>query len=149
MYETGYYVTGYYATGYYMQDLVPQVDTGRFTWEGVITEARELLSNTNPDYVRWSDEDLLCTLNRGIEDLKRVRPDAFYTLYGIYPGDTPEVVFTGAGFGQVNWDSEFLLERRFYSALVHYVTAYSFMMEDSNLGLAQAQLQLYREFALT
>jgi len=151
MYETGYYTTGYYATGYYMQDLQPALDTVRFTWQGLVLEARYLIKDTSPlpVYLRWDDQTMVDTLNRGIEELKRVRPDAYYTLFGIFDGYTPEVVITGASAGQVNWNSEFLLERRFYSAILHYVVGMIYAGEDGSLPIAAEHLQLFREFALS
>lgn len=102
----------------------------------------------SPERYRWTDDSLVDNLNRGIEELKRVRPDAYYTLFGIYDGYTPEVVQTGAGAGQVNWNADFLLEKHFYSALVHYVVSQAFMEEDTNTGQANEHLQLFRKFAL-
>lgn len=102
----------------------------------------------SPERYRWTDDVLLDSLNRGIEELKRVRPDAYYTLFGIYDGYTPEVVQTGADAGQVNWNADFLLEKHFYTALVHYVVSQAFMEEDSNLQQANEHLQLFRKFAL-
>ena len=51
------------------------------TYENLLTESRELLQDTDLDVRRYTDATLLNILNRGLQDIGRSRPDAFYDLF--------------------------------------------------------------------
>lgn len=147
MYGTGYYATPYYATAYY----VGSATTGPilFTYQLLLSEARALLADTDSECYRFSDDMMLNALNRGMNELKRVRPDAFYPLFGQYINDVPEVVIVSPDAFQVDWTANFQLDLRFYPAIVHYVVGSILMQEDASLERAAGSMQLFRTFVLS
>lgn len=149
MFGTGYYSTGYYATPYFVGSSSAVTGPVLFTYELLLDEARALLKDTDDSCYRFSDEMMLNALNRGMNELKRVRPDAFYNLYGVYVTDVPEVVQVGPDSQQVDWTTDFQIDMRFYPALVHYVVYAILMQEDASLERAAGSLQLFRMFVLS
>lgn len=116
------------------------------TYQNLVTEARELLQDTKASTERYTDSTLLNVLNRGLQDLGRLRPDAFYALFANNSLNVPEVVVTGAGAGQVNWTATVGIEMQFYSPLVTYVTAVAEVVDDEYTtdGRAGLLLQQFR-----
>ena len=116
------------------------------TYQSLVTEARTLLQDTDPDNYRYSDTVLLDILNRGIQDLSKIRPDLTYTLYANNSLGVYEIVETGAGAGQIDWTDPFGLEMWFYNRLVEYVVAVAEITDDeySVDGRAAILLQMFR-----
>lgn len=134
MYATGYYATGYYSTGYY---------TGQFatsllgpTWYSLIYESRVTLQDGDETCYRYSDSMLLNALNRGLNDLERIRPEAYYERGGV-----PEIT-------EQNWATTVALEldMRFYEPLMWYVVGQMDLSEDEYVqsGRAAANLERFR-----
>jgi hypothetical protein len=149
MYGTGYYATPYYATAYYVGSSSAVSGAVLFTYQLLISEARAMLYDTDDTRYRYSDSMMLNALNRGMHELKRVRPDAFYPLYGLYDDYVPEVVLSRPDSEQVDWTTDFQIDLRFYPALVHYVLYAILMQEDASLERAASSLQLFRMFVLS
>lgn len=116
------------------------------TYKTLITEARELLQDTKPTTERYTDTTLLNVLNRGLQDLARLRPDAFYALFNSNSLNVPEIVESSPGSGQVVWTDVFGIEMQFYSPLVTYVTAVAEIVDDEYTtdGRAGLLLQQFR-----
>lgn len=116
------------------------------TYENLITESRELLQDTDTDVTRYTDATMLNILNRGLQDLGRMRPDAFYDLYLTNSLNIPEIVESGAGAGQVNWTDVVGIEMQFYAPLVGYVTGVAEITDDeySVDGRAALLLNMFR-----
>jgi hypothetical protein len=59
------------------------------TYQNLLAQAREILQdvNTDPTLQRYSDQTLLDILNRGLQELYRIRPDAFYDFFDITTSD--------------------------------------------------------------
>lgn len=116
------------------------------TYETLVTEARELLQDTDIDQRRYTNATLLNILNRGLQDLSKLRPDFTYVLYSANSLEVPEIVESGAGPGQLNWTETFALEMWFYNRLVEYVVGVAEITDDEYTqdGRAALMLQLFR-----
>ncbi len=93
------------------------------TYQTLISEARELLQDTNADAYRWEDSTYINLLNRGLQELARLRPDAFWDTFATENIVVPEV--TDATLG-----TQFPLDGIFYPPLVHYVTGAAELTDD-------------------
>jgi hypothetical protein len=131
------------------------------TYQDLINEARVLLQDTDSDGYRYSNEVLLAKLNRGLQELGRVRPDAFWNRF---IGDdilVPEVVAVDADpdldpdevdlteDAEVALSSNFDIPMQFYGPLVYFVTASAEIVDDefstdgrASMLLAQFKAQL-------
>ena len=149
MYQTGYYATGYYATGYYGR-VLSGVAGIQYSYEDLISQARVLLADRDPDCYRYSDEMLVGILNRGMNELNRIRPDAFYLWYGAYGDGVPEVTLDITQGEEVNWTTDFHPDSKFFPALVYYVSAVTGIMEDAHIESVSsvAGLEFFRNLVL-
>lgn len=150
MYQTGYYATGYYSTGYYSR-VLSDVAGIQYTYEDLISQVRVLLTDRNSACYRYPDESLVEILNRGMNELNRIRPDAFYTLYGQFGDGVPEITLSVTpGTGEVNWETDFHLDSKFFPALMYYVVGTTGIMEDANIesGSAAAFLRFFTNLVL-
>lgn len=93
------------------------------TYQNLIDEAREILQDTDEDAYRWSETHLLNTLNRGLQELGRIRPDAYYDTFTTDDIVVPEV--TDATLGDT-----FPIPMMFYAALVMYIAGMAELIED-------------------
>lgn len=100
------------------------------TYENLVFESREMLQDTDADDPRYADSTLLNILNRGLQDLGRIRPDIAYTLFTANSLNIPEIVESGAGAGQVNWDDPFGLEMQFYPTMLSYLVGVAEITDD-------------------
>lgn len=113
------------------------------TYQNLITEARELLQDTRTEY-RYTDAVLLNKLNRALQELGRLRPDAFTDRFNDETGDilVPEVVVDDAtpdsdpDVLDATEDAEVALSSTidwpmmFYPAVVAYVTGAAELIDD-------------------
>lgn len=116
------------------------------TYQSLITEARFLLQDTDTDQRRYEDSTLLDILNRGLNDLSKLRPDLTYTAYANNSLEVPEVVQSGATTGEVNWDGVWPWEKWFYNRMVEYVVAVAEIADDEYTtdGRAAILMQMFR-----
>ena len=116
------------------------------TYQDVITEARVLLQDTDSTSYRNSNETLIQILNRALQSLGRIRPDAYYDLAGSNTLGVPELVETSPGAGQTVWTTTFGLDLQFFSPLVSYVVGVAELIDDeySEDGRAALMLQSFR-----
>lgn len=116
------------------------------TYSDLLTEVREIVQDTDVD--RFSDALLLRHLNRGIRDMSRIRPDAFWDLYDANDLKVPEVVPVGYSptGNQVTADTEFQFEPQFWTPLVSYTVGSVEMIEDEYTleGRAERMLAIFR-----
>jgi len=151
MYGTGYYAVSYYGPSYYVGRTGIVSGVSLFTYETLIAETRGRLQDRDAENYRYSDAMLISILNRGLNDLNRIRPDAWYEYYGQYTDGVPEITDNFITLdGQVNWEADFQPDIRFYPAMVDYVTGFVHMMEDVYVdeGVAQAFLSEFRKKVL-
>jgi hypothetical protein len=116
------------------------------TYQTLVTEARELLQDTDTDQKRYTDATLLNILNRGLHDLSRIRPDLTYTAYSANSLEVPEIVESAPGAGQVAWTDTWPWEMWFYNRMVEYVVALAEVTDDEYTvdGRAALMLQQFR-----
>ena len=103
------------------------------TYANLLTEAREILqdTNTDPTLQRYSDTVLLDVLNRGLLELYRIRPDAYYDLWD----DTAEDFLvpslnTNALPDTSSYLNTFGIPMMFYGPLVDYVIGITEAVDD-------------------
>lgn len=92
------------------------------TYATLLTEAREVLQDTQEPY-RYSDDLLINKLNRGLQAMARIRPDAFWDTFTETDIVVPEVTL-------VTIDTTFPLQMQFYNPLVYYVVAWAEVVDD-------------------
>lgn len=100
------------------------------TYSNLVSEARVLLQDTDAELKRYTDAKLLDILNRGLQDLARIRPDAMYDLYVSNDLTVPELVESSPGAGQTVWTANFGVEMQFYSPLVAYLVGVAEIVDD-------------------
>jgi len=112
------------------------------TYQDVVTEARVLLQDTDSSSYRHSNTNMIAMLNRGLQALARIRPDACYDLYDDNSLNVPELVESAPGAGQTIWTANFGLEMQFFNALVHYVTGMAEITDDEYTNDGRAAMLL-------
>ena len=100
------------------------------TYEDILLESRVLLQDTDSDSYRYSNVDLIAILNRGLQVVARVRPDACYDLFTDNSLEVPELVESSPGSGQTIYTANFVLEMQFFTPLVTYVTGLAELVDD-------------------
>lgn len=117
------------------------------TYQDILDEARVLLQDTDTTDPRYTDATLMAMLNRGIQALVRIRPDAAYDLYDDNSLNTPEVVASGATGNEVNLADTFNLEMQFFNPLVHYTVGMAEIVDDEYTvdGRAAMLLQQFKQ----
>lgn len=113
------------------------------TYQNLLTESRELLQDTDVDVQRFTDSTLLNILNRGLQDLGRIRPDAFYDLYAANSLNVVEIVESGGvPPDTIDWTDPVGIEMQFYAPLVGYVTGVAEITDDEYTADGRAALML-------
>jgi len=142
MYGTGYYATGYYATGYYSRLGIRASLLSR-TWYSLIFEARVQLQDGEEGCYRYPDSMLLNILNRGLQELGRMRPDAFYDDFLNNDLNVPEIT-------EANWGDPLPLDLVFYPPLVLYVVGMAEASEDEYVtdGRAMGHLTMFKTYVM-
>lgn len=111
------------------------------TWQNIIDEARVILQDTeSPE--RYSDTVLLAKLNRGLQELARLRPDAFWEYFNVDDVIVPEVVAVDPDpddnpddldedeDAQIALSADFTLSMMFYTPLVYWVASSAELVDD-------------------
>ncbi len=128
------------------------------TYQDIITEARVLLQDTDEDGYRLDNDKLLAILNRGMQELARLRPDAYWDLFDADDIIVPEIMETDPDpdsdpdeldpdeDGEVAWTDDFGLPMQFYQPLVFFVVSSAEIVDDefSNDGRAAMLMQQFR-----
>ena len=116
------------------------------TYENLITEARQLLQDTDSSAYRWDDTYLFNTLNRGLQELGRIRPDAFYDLYDANSLNIPEIVDDDAAVApQYDWATTFQLNMQYYNPLLAYIVG-SIEITDDEFTVDGRAMMLLQQF---
>lgn len=92
------------------------------TYQNVIDEAREILQDTDTPY-RYADSILLNILNRGLQELARIRPDAFWDQFAAEDVAVPEIEDATLG-------DTFVAPMMFYNPIVSYIVSWAEVLDD-------------------
>lgn len=126
------------------------------TFQNLIDEARTILQDTDETAYRHTAASLLAILNRGIQELARLRPDAFIEYYDPDRLDVapPEVVDTDAtpdtdpdAFdatedAEIGIDDDFTIPSQFYAPLVYFVAGSAELVDDEFTTDGRAAMML-------
>ena len=93
------------------------------TYQTAIDEAREILQDTDEDGYRYSEPTLLNILNRALQELGRIRPDAFWTTFSTDDIVVPEVT-------TLDLSTTFPLPMQFYLPVVSFIVAWAEVIDD-------------------
>lgn len=93
------------------------------TYQTLLDESRAILQDTDADGYRYSTTKLVAALNRGLNELARIRPDAFWGFFSVDHLDIPEVSESGLS-------ASFPIEMQFYAPLVYFVVGSAELMDD-------------------
>lgn len=129
------------------------------TWQNLITEARETLQDSRSPY-RYPETLLVNLLNQGLQELARIRPDAFWgrffegdvmapEIVSIDPDpDTDPEVIASPDDEQVLITAEVSVDlpMQFYNPLMFYVIGRAELVDDefSNDGRAMALIGQFK-----
>lgn len=119
------------------------------TYQQIIDDARVLLQDTEDE--RYSTLNLVNILNRGMLELGRIRPDAFYDLYDANSLNVPVLSADDpAPTGRVALSADIGFEDQFIPPLVNYVVAVTEITDDEFTvdGRAMTLLQQFRASVL-
>jgi hypothetical protein len=110
------------------------------TWRNLIDEARTILQDTDSDGSRLEDAAYIDFLNRGLQAMATIRPDAFWDTFATDNIVVPEVV-------SADLATTFPIDMIFYPPLVHYVAGAAEILDDefSTEGRAMALLSTFRQ----
>lgn len=92
------------------------------TYQNAIDEAREILQDTETEY-RYGDTTLLNILNRALQEIGRVRPDAFWSTFSTDDIVIPEIV-------TATLPSTFALPSQFFLPVVSFIVAWTEVLDD-------------------
>lgn len=123
------------------------------TWADLLNESRVILQDTVTPY-RYSDAVLRAILNRGLQELARLRPDAYWGLFDRDDVVVPEVALLDPDppdDPQKPLPSEqevvlvtdpVLLPGQFYTALVYWVVGSAELVDDEYTQDSRAAMVL-------
>lgn len=104
-----------------------------YTYATLLVEAREILQDTATDATlqRYTDTVLLNHLNRGLQELYRLRPDAFYDFWSDAAEDfVVPLLDTSALPSTTSYQNPFALPYMFYDPLVNWVIGSTEAIDD-------------------
>lgn len=113
------------------------------TYQTAINEAREILQDTDEPY-RYDDSILLNILNRALQELGRIRPDAFWTTFTTDDIVVPEVT-------TLDLSTTYPLPMQFYLPVVSFIVAWAEVLDDefTQDGRAGMLLQQFKTQVLS
>lgn len=96
------------------------------TYQQLLAQARVIVQDTftDPTLQRYPDQTLVDIFNRGLQELYRIRPDAFYDLWSDSAEDfvVPVINTSTAIVDPVNsWALPFALPMMFFNPMVNWV----------------------------
>lgn len=107
--------------------------TNTKTWQNLLSDARQIVQdqNTDPTLQRYADQELVDILNRGNQELYRLRPDAYYDLWDdtaqdfLVPLVTIDLITV-----PTSWLLPFPIPMMFYTPLVDWVVGILESVDD-------------------
>lgn len=107
------------------------------TYQNAITEAREILQDTVEEY-RYSDATLLNVLNRALQEVGRIRPDAYWADFATDDIEIPEIELADLG-------DSFQIPMQFFFPIVSFIVAWAEVLDDEFTADGRADL-LIKQF---
>ena len=92
------------------------------SYQNAIDEAREILQDTDVEY-RYPDTTLLNILNRALQEIGRIRPDAFWSTFVTDDIVIPEIT-------TLTLTNTFGLPTQFYLPVVSFIVAWTEVLDD-------------------
>lgn len=92
------------------------------TYQNAIDEARQILQDTDTPY-RYDDAILLNILNRGLQELARLRPDAYWDQFATDDVTVPEIE-------ELTLEDAFAPPMMFYNPIVSYIVSWAEVLDD-------------------
>ncbi len=100
------------------------------TYQDLLDEARGFVNDAETPY-RDEDATYIRHINRGLQEIGRVRPDALFALFSANTLNVPVVIESGSPTGnQVLISADFQLDMQFYPPLLSYVVGMIELKED-------------------
>lgn len=112
----------------------------------IITEARRLLQDTRPSSYRNTDADLIRLLNLAMQDVQRLRPDAYITA-----GTAPNIpVPTYVEADATDTGEDFPIDDMFATPVIYFIVGNAELADDEFTleGRATMLMQAYRQMLL-
>ena len=107
------------------------------TVKDAVDQARMLLQDTDSNFQRYSDDDLVAYLNNALAEAKRIRPDLF----------VPSISSASFSFtvSDISAGTVISFDDMYFPALVDYMAAYAELRDDEAVdsGRAAGLLQLF------
>lgn len=112
------------------------------TYANLISEVRNFTQDNLAPY-RNEDSFYIEILNRGLNEIGRMRPDALYDLFDANALNVPEVIASGTpGTNQVLTTEEFQLDMQFYSPLFSFMVGMAEVQDDEFTDEGRAAMLL-------
>lgn len=110
------------------------------TYQNLIDEARTLSQDTDSTSYRNEDSVYIDKLNRALQELGRIRPDAYWSTFVGEDIVIPEILEAGLGV-------TFEPPMQFYAPIVMFIVGQIEMIEDefSDDGRAMAMLSSFKQ----
>ena len=105
--------------------------------KSIVQSAREILFDTYHEAYRWNNLMLLRFLYEGIQKLNMIRPESRYIGMDIVDIDIPDLVEAGDESEirlkeTTALDKDFPINIRWKDAIVHYICARAFQLDESD-----------------
>jgi hypothetical protein len=95
------------------------------TYQELLDDARIILQDTDSERYRYDNTTLLRALNRGLQEIARLRPEVFRDQYDDDADDVivPEITSSDLG-------NEFDLPMMFFGSMIYFVTGSTEFLDD-------------------
>lgn len=116
------------------------------TYQDLLTEAREILQDTESDTYRNTDEVLIAKLNQALQEINRLRPDAYIDTFDELVDTDTEVPEVTTG----NLSDTFPIPMLFFTAVINFIAGSCDLKEDefATDGRAAALLAAFRNMVI-
>lgn len=113
------------------------------TYANLISEVRAFVQDSEEPF-RNEDSFFINILNRGLQEIGRLRPDAFYELFDGNSLHVPEVIVgtTDATYDEYSTTENFQLEMQFYNPLFSFIVGMAEVQDDEFTDEGRASMLL-------
>lgn len=112
------------------------------TYAQLISEVRQFTQDAEAPF-RNEDSFYIEILNRGLHEIGRLRPDAFYDLFDANALNVPIVIASGTpGTNEVLTTAAFQLEMQFYNPIFSFMVGMAEVQDDEFTDEGRAAMLL-------